>query len=32
LVRRSFPLITYNPHDLSVWEEAFQQFSSLTSV
>jgi rhamnulokinase len=32
LVRRSFPVLTYEPQDYKVWEEAFQRFSVLTGI
>jgi rhamnulokinase len=32
LVRRSFPVSTYEPQDNKVWEEAFQRFSVLASM
>jgi rhamnulokinase len=31
LVRRSFPVLTYEPQDFKVWEEAFRRFSELTN-
>jgi rhamnulokinase len=31
LVRRSFPVTTYEPQDHMIWEEAFQRFTALTS-